>query len=78
MYHSDNCRSWGGGCRGHSSRIDHECDTFNGQSGSPLWIYDPQRDLRTIIGVVSGGTIERGNYGKLLTPEDLDYISGWS
>ena len=32
------------------AQFDHTCDTFGGDSGSPLWLYDPTDDSHKVGG----------------------------
>ncbi|MBT5263463.1 MAG: trypsin-like serine protease [Rhodospirillaceae bacterium] len=52
-------------------------DTFSGQSGSPIWIYDTESDTRTLVGVhTTGGSSFNG--GTQITAEIFADIAAWA
>ncbi|MCW8137599.1 MAG: tyrosinase family protein [Planctomycetota bacterium] len=65
-------------------RLYYEVDTFGGQSGSPVWIYEEGREEPVVIGVHAygiGGTPSSlgivANSAPRITPQVFDIIVGW-
>lgn len=68
MYDSGTCGSWTIDCS--TTRISHTCDTFSGESGSP--IYD--QSTRIIYGVHTSGS-SSANGGVYLNDDKVNYIN---
>eukprot|EP01025_Chloroclados_australasicus_P009131 TRINITY_DN13515_c0_g1_i4.p1 TRINITY_DN13515_c0_g1~~TRINITY_DN13515_c0_g1_i4.p1 ORF type:complete len:448 (-),score=40.40 TRINITY_DN13515_c0_g1_i4:153-1496(-) len=57
----------------------HQCDTFNGMSGSPMWVFRPDQDIPHImLGVHSAGNSQLDeNYGVTLTADVVSQVKRW-
>ncbi len=67
-----------------SRRIFYDVDTFGGQSGSPVWIYESEDSHPLVVGVHAygvGGTPDHfgitANSAPRIIPEVFDIIEGW-
>ena len=65
-------------------RIFYEVDTYGGQSGSPVWIYEDDQSPPLAVGVhaygVGGTPVSFGitaNSAPRIIPEVLDTLTGW-
>ncbi len=65
------------------SRVYYRVDTFGGQSGSPIWINDPDTGKPLVVGVHAYGVgpdegEPNANWGPVLTPAIREKIDEWS
>jgi len=56
----------------------HEVDTFNGQSGAPVWLGDHKVEQPVVVGIHTGGDEnERRNWAVRVTPAVKNLIQQW-
>ncbi|MBN1344719.1 MAG: trypsin-like peptidase domain-containing protein [Phycisphaerae bacterium] len=66
---------------GHSAGLQgnlilHKVDTASGQSGSPVWVYYQEDDLRQLVGVHVRGSTQR-NYAVRITDSYFNWINDY-
>ena len=79
QYHNSNRVS-----RVSDRRVFYEVDTFGGQSGAPVWIYEDEESSPVVIGIHAygiGGTPDEfnieANSAPRIIPEVFNTIRGW-
>jgi V8-like Glu-specific endopeptidase len=70
------------GLSGDGSSLEYyqsDITTYGGQSGSPIWLYNPDNGSRTIYGVVDGGGNNPGdlNFGTRINQQIFNDFTGW-
>jgi V8-like Glu-specific endopeptidase len=72
---TDKCSVRLPGC--NSTRLEHQCDTYPGQSGAGMWEMEPGDDAKAYVRAVHVRGYSTYNEATLITPEIFSQVSAW-